>query len=204
MNEPTKIVKRTGYWQVGLIVLLLVLVACSAYYFGSRGIDSNAPISQTPVQSGNMGDRGMMGQNTQTAIPIKVYFAKDPDSNNDPSIAVAVNRSCPDMGVARCAITELLKGPNSEEKAQGLFTPVKLSGASTCNGPDFMLTISNGFAKLQFCRQLELTGVLADARIQTTIEKSLKQFSSVSKVAILDQSGNCPLDMTGENRCLTQ
>jgi hypothetical protein len=79
---------------------------------------------------------------------------------------------------------------------------VKISGDSNCNNQDFTVTIANGLAKVQFCRNLELTGVLAEARIQTVIEKSLKQFPNVTKVVILDQNGNCALDMTDENRCL--
>jgi hypothetical protein len=44
--------------------------------------------------------------------------------------------------------------------------------------------------------------MMNNARIGAAIKKTLKQFSSVDKVVILNSSGDCLLDLSEENRCL--
>jgi len=40
-----------------------------------------------------------------------------------------------------------------------------------------------------------------DARIQAAINQTLKQFSTINKVVILNEQGDCFKDMSGQNLC---
>lgn len=55
---------------------------------------------------------------------------------------------------------------------------------------------------LKFCRSVVSAGIGDDARIKSSLTATLKQFSSIRSVILLDRNGNCLGDMSGENRCL--
>lgn len=134
--------------------------------------------------------------------PVSVFFSKRPDSDNDPGKVFAVARTSPDLGVGTFAISELLKGPTETEKAQGYFTTVRVrSGESNCGGEDFTLMIENGTATLRFCRQFDHLGVVADGQAESELKATLKQFSTVQKVVILNRDNNCEFDLSGMNLC---
>ena len=63
-------------------------------------------------------------------------------------------------------------------------------------------TPETGTATLQFCRQTASPGIGADARIKAEIEKTLTQFSNITKVVILLNNGQCFGDMSGADLCL--
>jgi len=77
-----------------------------------------------------------------------------------------------------------------------------LTGISNCNGKDFKASVSNGNAKIQFCRTFVGVGTMYDASVLESIKKTAKQFSTVNKVTILDVDGNCLFDNSGMNLCL--
>lgn len=142
----------------------------------------------------------------QTSSPtrqrsVQVFFSRFPAAGDDFTQVASVTRSTSRVSVARFAIEQLLVGPTSTERRQGLRSPVQLQGNSTC-GSDFTLSINNGVARLQFCRQVVSAGVGDDARAKSAIEATLKQFATVSRVVILDSNGNCFGDQSGENLCL--
>jgi len=129
---------------------------------------------------------------------VKIYFAKHPQSDNNPSLTFPVNRTSASLGVARFAISEVLKGPSANEQASGYFTTVRLrDDPSNCSGQDFKIAIVNSSATLQFCRQFDHLGVVADGQAKSEIEATLKQFSSVKKVIILNKGGRCEFDLSG-------
>jgi hypothetical protein len=82
-------------------------------------------------------------------------------------------------------------------------------GASNCGGPDFKITLNmrgtapeTGTATLQFCRPTASPGIGADARVKAEIEKTLTQFSNITRVVILLQNGHCFGDESGADLCL--
>jgi hypothetical protein len=150
---------------------------------------------------------------TSTPSPVLVYFSKNPESLNDPTVVFPVQRVAPNSAVATYAIQQLIAGPTSSEAAAGYFTELtnvlQLSGPSNCGGADFTLTLDMrgatpqvGTATLQFCRPTASPGVGADARVVTEVTKTLTQFSTITKVAILNRNGNCFGDESGQDLCL--
>ncbi|HLZ22271.1 MAG TPA: hypothetical protein VKQ30_09130 [Ktedonobacterales bacterium] len=143
--------------------------------------------------------------------PVKVYFSKHPDSDNDPAKVYMAERVSPTLGVATYAIQQLIAGPTAGEQSAGLYTPltISLSGASTCGGADFTLTLNMrgskpqpGTATLKLCHATSLAGDLTGGRIAAEIDATLLQFSNIKQVAILTQSGSCFNDFKGANDCL--
>ncbi len=150
---------------------------------------------------------------TATGYPVLVYFSKAPDSYNDPTLVFPVHRTSPTLGVATYAIQQLIAGPTSSEAVDGYFTELSTvlqrGGASSCGGPDFQVTLNmrgatpeTGTATLQFCRQTASPGIGADARTKAEIEKTLTQFSNITRVVILLQNGHCFGDESGADLCL--
>lgn len=149
-----------------------------------------------------------------TAVPggyaVVVYFARHPDSDNEPAKVFAVARISPTLGVATYAIRQLLAGPTSAEQSAGYYTPWAgaLTGPSNC-GADFTITLdyrgatpATGVATLQFCRQTQIAGELAGARMTATAQATLRQFANIQRVVILNVAGNCFDDLKGTNDCL--
>ncbi len=150
----------------------------------------------------------LQGQNAcltgqQTGYAVKVYFSK-PDAA--PSQVFAVDRTSPTLGVATYALNQLIAGPTSAEKAQGLFTPLQgsLSGTSTCNGADFKITLNwnrthpeDNVATLQFCRTVPGYGDTGSAYVRNEITHTLTQFSNIHEVVIIYKDGSCFDDLIG-------
>ncbi len=193
MNRKVTLIAAT------LVVILAALSFMTFNYF-NRVTGTLPPVSS--------------GQNTQPQAnpppvdetpqyyPVKVYFSKSPDSDDDPSKVFAVSRTSPDSGVASFAVKELLKGPTEAEKANGYFTTVRLcSGESNCNGQDFTLNVSDGVATLRFCRTFDHLGVVADGQADNEIKATLKQFNSVEKIVILNNNDKCEFDLSGLELC---
>jgi hypothetical protein len=131
-----------------------------------------------------------------------VFFSKKPESDNNFAFTVPANRSTNRSDVAAFAIENLITGPTAQETSQGLFTPLKLNGDSNCGGKDFNINI-DGSQKgtIKFCKNIQTAGVGDDARIKTTVEAALKQFSTITKVVILTKDDNCFGDQSGQNQC---
>lgn len=149
---------------------------------------------------------------TPASYPVKVYFSRHPDSDNTPTAVFPVSRVSPTLGVATYAIQQLIAGPNTTERGTGYYTELTaaLSGASTCGGADFTITLDHrgtkpqtGTVTLQFCRAVLLPGDLSGARITAEITATLKQFPNNQQVVILTSSGNCFDDLRGGNLCLS-
>jgi hypothetical protein len=150
-------------------------------------------------------------QGASTGYPVQIYFSRHPESDNDPTLVFAVTRSSPTVAVATYALEQLIAGPTQVEQGQGYYTPLSasLQGASGCGGADFTITLDHrgsrsevGTATVRFCRQTLLAGDMTGARITAEITSTLEQFSSIRQVVILNQSGYCFNDLSGQNLCL--
>jgi Sporulation and spore germination len=189
-----------------LIVLVFALSACQSSLLAPslpRPVVGSASPSSTT--------------STQESYPVKVYFSKFPDSLTRFDAVFPVDRVSPTKAVATFAIQLLIAGPTLTERSQGYFSELNslFTGPSTCSapyptgGPDFKLNLNKkgsvdepGTATLQFCRATSSPGIGADARVQTQITATLKQFPSIKKVVIFDKDGHCFADPSGQNRCL--
>lgn len=132
---------------------------------------------------------------------VKVFFPKNPPTAQNLTDVEAVWRTTESKSVATFAMEQLIAGPQVAERQKGLADAVKLSGNSNC-GRDFTLSVTNGVAKLKFCKNVVSAGVGDDARTKSAINATLKQFPTVKSTLILDRNGNCLADQSGENLCL--
>ena len=207
-----------------LIFLGLMFSACNS------NVSSNTPpktstnitpqattISKTLSTPQSITSSQTTGMQTAKTYPVKVFFSKAPESYNDFSAVFSVDRTSPTSGVATFAIQQLIAGPTPSESSSGYFSELNkiMSGPSVCSNAastgssDFTLTLDKkgsadeqGTATLKFCRVLSSPGVGTDARIQSEINATLKQFASIKKVVILTKDGHCFGDESGRDFCL--
>lgn len=198
----SRIVRPAQFLALGVLAALLVLSACATTTGGSPSSTSTATSAPTSPAA----------TNTPTSYPVKVYFSKHPDSDNDVNAVFAVNRVSPTLGVAQFALQQLIAGPTASETAAGYYTELtaSLTGSSNCGGADFQLfpdhkgtTVSApGTMTIKFCRATQLAGDLTGSRIVVEITKTMLQFSNIHSVVILNSSGDCFNDFQGANACL--
>lgn len=158
---------------------------------------SMQPVGSLPVQV----VQEMAPSIAATQRQVRVFFPIHPDSNTDFTRVRAVRRTTTQPAIARFAVEQLITGPTPSERQQGLRSAVRLTGNSNC-GRDFTLSITNGTARLKFCRRVVSNGIGDDARTMTAITSTLQQFSTVDRVIVLDRNGDCLGDESGENLCL--
>jgi len=141
---------------------------------------------------------------SESSLDVVVYYSSDPESYEDPTYSVPVDRTSNRTDIGTYTIEELISGPTSAERMLGLFTPIELGGTSNCDGDDFTLIINQQTkkARLQFCKEIVSAGIGDDARIISTVNGTLTQFSTVDEVIILTRDGNCFGDESGMNQCL--
>jgi hypothetical protein len=203
-----------------LLILLLTFAACSGSTTTTSGATPASPAATTtsnPEETGTTTPPTSLAP-TASGYPIKVFFSKFPDSvESNVNAVFPVDRISPTIAVGTFAIQLLIAGPTPQEWDQGYFSELNsvLTGPSNCStphptgGPDFKLTLDmkgpkpqKGTATLKFCRMTASPGTGADARIQSEINATLKQFSSIKKVAILTEDGHCFGDESGLDLCL--
>ena len=187
------------------IALLLAASLAAVFLYQSTHAPSQNQSSQTPqTQNPQTQSPQTTPPTTETTpVPVKVFFSKHPQSDNDPSKTFPVDRTSPDLAVATYVIKQLLAGPTTQEATDGYFSTVRVrSDTSNCDNHDFTLVIQAGVATLRFCRAFDAIGTMSDGQAQETIMASLLQFPTIKSVVILTKDGNCQFDMSGENRCL--
>ena len=195
---------RTVILSVFIVLLLAASLAAFFLYEAGHAPSQNPPPQTPQTQSPQTQLPQTNPQTTEpTHIPVKVFFSKHPESDNDPSKTFPVDRTSPDLNVATYVIKQLLAGPTTQESSKGYFSTVRVrSDASNCDNRDFSIIIQGGVATLRFCRTFDAIGVMSDGQAQETIMASLLQFPTIKSVIILTKDGNCQFDMSGENRCL--
>lgn len=153
---------------------------------------------------------------TTLGSTVKVYFAKHPNTDNNPTAVFALTRTTSAATVqerATFALNEMLKGPTTAERAQNYYSPFdgQLALQSVCAGEfrSFDLTLDHrgtkaesGTATLQFCRRVDIPGDLDGPRMSAMITSTLLQFSQIKQVVILSYKGDCFDDLQGQNACL--
>lgn len=206
MNAPRPIA-RLG------IISSIIFVAFLAAGCSSSGGGSSAATATTAASAATatVTPAPAAATSTPSGYPVLVYFSRHPDTDNNPAAVFAVHRTAPSLQVATYAIQQLIAGPTPSETAANYFTPLpgSLTGSSNCGGPDFQITLNmkgttpeTGTATLRFCRPTQLAGDLTGGIISAEINATLKQFSSIHKVVILNSSGSCFDDLSGQNLCL--
>ena len=195
-----------------LLIALAVLGVWGYFWFQDRntptsgsGQQTNTNTSQTTPSGAQQGPQnGKPGTQPSSPYSVFVFFSKRPQSDDDPSRVFPVRRTSPDLGVGTYAITQLLAGPTESESSAGYFSTANLrSGSiSNCGGKDFILTIDSGTATLKFCRIFDHRGSVSDGQAESEINATLKQFSSIQKVVILNYNGDCEFNLSGQNLCL--
>lgn len=212
-------------------VLLLFVLALPACGSGQANTSTTTSSASTPTSTVSDPQQTVTSgpEATTTAVhpastvtssddyPIKVYFSRFPDSLNNFNAVYPVNRISPTVAVATFSIQLLIAGPTISERSAGYFSEFNsiLTGPSSCSapyptgGPDFTLTLNMkgstpapGTATLRLCRAANSPGVGADARILAEINATLKQFSNIKNVVVLDKAGHCFGDESGQDRCL--
>ncbi|MBZ8180355.1 GerMN domain-containing protein [Oscillatoria salina] len=176
-----------------------ILINCGLF-FSLAGV--TACSNNVSNVTGNPESNQIAQPNNQTAnesYNVQVYF---PEAGGEFTDTEAVTRTTESAAVAEFALEELIAGPTFPERERGLIDPIEFRGESNC-GENFTVGIKNGEARVQFCRDVVTQGVGDDARIQTSIKQTLKQFSTVDSVVILDKNGNCFADASGRNQCLS-
>lgn len=132
---------------------------------------------------------------------VKVFFPKNPETAKDFTEVEPVLRTTESKSVARFAIEQLVAGPRPPEQQKGLVKAIKLRGNSNC-GSDFTISINKKVAQLKFCKDVVSAGIGDDVRTKSSIEATLKQFSTVKEVVLLNKQGKCLADLSGDNLCL--
>ncbi len=188
---------RLGRRAVGLALVGLALLLTACTVGGAGTVPTPTPTSTATA---------VPATSTPTSYPIKVFFSRHPDSDNNPAAVFPVNRVSSTSGVGTYAIQQLIAGPTPAEAAAQYYTELTaaIGGTSNCGGPDFKLTIdnTNHVATLRFCKPTSLPGDLSGPRIKAEIVATLTQFPNVTKVIILDNTGHCFDDLSGLDLCL--
>lgn len=207
--------KRTVLYVIATLVI--ATASGVAGYFYAK--NSTSPATNTQQNTPNNANQNSSQQNTtnngsqnnpqqnNTDNPqqyaVKVYFSKHPESDDDPSKVFPVDRTSPDSGVGKYAITQLLSGPTATEQHAGYFAMAKLRNDTNTCSSDFALTISSaGVATLQFCKTFDHIGSVSDGQAESELKATLMQFSTIKKVIILNKTGDCEFNLSGLNLCL--
>lgn len=196
-----------------LLALLVALPACAGTPTGGAGATVTPASGPTATATTTTSATPTIAvTKTPGGYAVKVYFAQHPASDDDPTKVFPVARVSPTLGVATYAISQLLAGPTAAEKSAGYYTPWAgaLTGASNCGGADFTIALDHrgttpatGVATLRFCRETQIPGELAGARMEATAKATLLQFANIKSVVILNYQGACFDDLSGLNRCLS-
>ncbi|MGZ3667702.1 MAG: GerMN domain-containing protein [Ktedonobacterales bacterium] len=208
MNAPRRL-SRLGIISVmcSLALVTLVVAGCSS----SSSTAGGTPTATSTAPAATATTAAATVTSTPGGYLVKVYFSRHPDTDNNPAAVFPVDRTAPNLQVATYAIQQLIAGPTASETAAHYFTPLpsSLTGSSNCGGPDFQITLDMkgttpeaGTATLRFCRPTQLAGDLTGGIIKAEINATLKQFSTIHKVVILNSSGSCFDDLSGQNLCL--
>lgn len=202
-----RIFRHAPILAMGLLAALLALSGCSTTGGTGDAIPTSTIGSPAPTAS-----LAPTATSAPGGTPVLVFFSKHPDSDSNVNAVFAVHRVSPTLGVAKFSLQQLIVGPTASERASGYYTDLttSLSGASNCGGADFQLypdhkgaTVSSpGTMTIKFCRTIQLAGDLTGSRIAAEIDKTMRQFSNIHNVVILNKDGGCFNDFQGANACL--
>jgi hypothetical protein len=142
----------------------------------------------------------VLKKNTDNLATVKVFFIKKSEIAPNPISLSFVERLTNRKDVVTFVIDELIKGPNTTEQSQKIYTPIVLSGSSNCGNGDFSTIVSGDKITIKFCKALT-TSNAENVNIKEVLETTLKQFSGIQKVVILNSNNTCFGDTTGQDLC---
>jgi hypothetical protein len=186
--------------RIIIIVLILALAAVAFYFLGRELFTAPTPNRVNDVENNDVANEE--DEIEETAL--NIYFIERPQSLDDFTHVVAVERATTREDVAAFSMEQLIEGPTQQEEERGLATELEFQedSRSQCGGPDFTIAIENETAVVRLCRYTETFGTTGgDARVATQIEETMLQFATVDNVVILDPDENCFGDRSGMNLC---
>ena len=160
---------------------------------------AKAAVTLTPSVSPSGSITPSVKPSSSTAkTQVKVFFSQTPKSAADPTYAVWKGRATQRADQANFVIEQLIAGPTSQEMTAGLFSPLKFTGDSNCNGQDFTLTTdeTKKTATIKFCRTIDASTVTETKQVKSLIYFGLTQFNKIEKVVILTSADHCLGDTT--------
>src|SRR5438105_4509357 len=128
--------------------------------------------------------------------PVRIYFSKHPQSDQNATAVFAVRRISPTLAVAAFAIGQLVVGPTRTETKANYYSALAglLHGPSDCGGPAVRIMLNRrgtmvepGTATVRFCRHSMSGGIFDDVRVRSEISRTLTQFPSIKRVVILNK-----------------
>lgn len=126
---------------------------------------------------------------------IHVYFSKNGQTHLAPAV-----RNKPESGLIAFTLTEILRGPSTEEKAQGLTSTWRFSGENGCDtNSTFRFNVEGNLLKVTMCKGFTGTDV---SKYIESVKVSLIEQGSAQKVAVLDANGKCLGETGAANKCL--
>lgn len=137
---------------------------------------------------------------TSTKVSVSIYlFSKTKfDQEGNTNYTQAVTRETSRKDLAAFSIEEIIKGPTTSEQTSSNLKPTfgqnnfaQFVTASNCNGKDFTISIVEGDATLKFCRGTTLSGDSSGYVISQQVNATLKQFSTIKRVRILNVDKKC-------------
>lgn len=140
---------------------------------------------------------------------MKVYMFSTTkfDQESAQDYTVAVNRTTTRQDVAAFGVEEIVKGPIAAEQTAsslkatfGAGKMVEFTSNSSCYGKDFTISIDNGDATVFFCRGTKMLGDSSGYVVTQQIANTLKQFASIKRVRVLNNTGNCFDEMSGQGQ----
>lgn len=142
--------------------------------------------SQTGIQEAE----ASTAEENQAAQEFTVFFSKNPESSDDLNKVFPVSRAT-NESVLKSAVGELIAGPTKQEKDEGYFGGLQLSGDSNCDGQEFKLEVVENRLTLTFCKDLAQTDKEELSRAQNQIIATLKSTGLAESFLVLDKDGKC-------------
>jgi spore germination protein GerM len=171
---------------IAVIAVLIIIIALGVVFINGQNRttvpqeQTNQPATNTPVTT--------TPNPTQETQTISVYFtdSKSPEFETSCAASTKVTRTiAKTQSVADAALKELFKGPTASEKNRGLEDLFHMENESALSSSYIGVTVNNGVAVVNFkeagLRYLSSPACM-QASIKSSIENTLKQFSTIKKV----------------------
>jgi len=188
----------------GIMILFLVLGA--KFLLQSMSIIDDMPLM--PGSSGkiNFLQRSEVKELDVRSAKIDIYninvYMFSEDKFSQPGISdytMPVERQTARKDIATYAIEQIIRGPSIDEIEGGLRPTfgtdhfVTISGKSVCGIKNFVLEldVDNYFARVRFCKDLQLNEELSAPLLAEQIRKTLIRFEKIHKVQILNKDQAC-------------
>lgn len=204
--------KQNNFLIVTLVLTTLTLLGISAYtLYKQNEISQQADsvLEQRKDEAELVGDTPKLEPDKLSTF-VFLYNEKKTQTFGDKSLensnsVSSVKRVVTKETQYRNVIEEIIKGPTTEEQANG-YKPtfgknlfMYFEGESNCGGKDFEVNVSTEtkLAIVKFCKTVMLAGDSSSVIFYQQLYRTLAQFSEVARVQVLNKEGQCFDDMRG-------